>query len=826
MLVACLLIFAPATTPAQAAQRGGLTLEVEAGFSGHFRADHWLPVTVQIANDGPDVSGRLVVRPATSGAAITNVYSTPVVLPGGARQTAQLYINARSFAAQLRVELIDDQDQVIAARQANLNSVLPQDRLYAVVTDSPIGSVDLTQTRTGEFAAFQADWRARDLPEVAAALDAVDVLLFSDSDTAVLSSAQQTALAQWVSRGGHLIVTGGANWQATAAGVGDLLPFTPEAGATVDGLGPLADWLRFAEGDLGDRTVIATGALKPTATALVSLPTATADQPLLARWAVGGGTVDYLSAEPNAEPLRSWDGLDDLWFALITSPGPAPSWSHGIVDNAAARSAVEILPGFDPLPDVLPLCGFLAAYIALIGPLNYMVLNRINRREWAWVSIPIFIVIFSALAWLLGTNLRGNEATLTRLSLVQSWPNLEAARVDSVVGLLSPSRIAYDLGAGPTESLRPIPESAALTNPLGTDAPANVEIVQTEQFTATDFIVDASFIAGFEHTGTVEAPAISGTARFGTNAAGQPLVRGSVRNDSALTLDAPRIITRRGSISLNRPTLAPGELATFDLVLPLDGEGVVPASAFYYPTDSTINLVASQRWFGTARTTTDILGATSQQCDRFRFALNERSAAEQATCRRELFVSAVVDDVYNANGSGDQVYLIGWHDSAPLALDVAGANWRADDETLYVIALSVEPPSSSAGTLIIPPDRFTWTLREQQGFGIKAPVGLSMNQGEEAIFQFTPLPDAVLETVTTLTVQLRNFGAGRRTNTLDVWQWVEAEWETVTLSPDTWSTNDPARFLGPLNAVRVRIVSEDFGGFRSDSNLLVSQAGR
>ena len=46
-----------------------------------------------------------------------------------------------------------------------------------------------------------------------------------------------------------------------------------------------------------------------------------------------------------------------------------------------AASATEILPGLDLLPDVLPLCGFLAFYVALIGPLNYFVLNRINRRE-------------------------------------------------------------------------------------------------------------------------------------------------------------------------------------------------------------------------------------------------------------------------------------------------------------------------------------------------------------------------------------------------------------------------------------------------------------
>ena len=51
---------------------------------------------------------------------------------------------------------------------------------------------------------------------------------------------------------------------------------------------------------------------------------------------------------------------------------------------------------WDSLPDVLPIIGFLLIYIALMGPLNYVILNRLNRREWAWVTIPLLIAVFSA----------------------------------------------------------------------------------------------------------------------------------------------------------------------------------------------------------------------------------------------------------------------------------------------------------------------------------------------------------------------------------------------------------------------------------------------
>src|SRR5690606_30805106 len=240
-------------------------------------------------------------------------------------------------------------------------------------------------------------------------------------DSGAISTAQRQALTDWITAGGHLVVTGGANWQGTAAGLTDLLPLVPEGTTTLDDLTPLADWLGVSDSEarsLRAQTVISTGTLGEGARTLLATGDGT---PLLVRRRLGAGTVDYLTADPNTQPLRNWGNLSDLWFTMLTSTGATPGWSHGFRDWEQAANAVEILPGYDPLPDILPLCAFLLGYIALIGPINYFVLNRINRREWAWITIPAFILVFSVASYVLGFNLRGNEATLNRLAVVQSW---------------------------------------------------------------------------------------------------------------------------------------------------------------------------------------------------------------------------------------------------------------------------------------------------------------------------------------------------------------------------------------------------------------------
>ena len=661
LLVLLLLAFASAAH----AQNTAITLTIEAGFDGHFRDSEWMPVIIHAANDGDAVSGRLVVRPETSGSGITNTYSTPITLPAGARQTADLYITARSFTTQIRVELINDAGVVIAQQSADVRAVQPQDRLNVVISSSPAGTVDLTGVHASIYNAYQTNWTVADLPD--RALDSIDLMLFCDVDSGTLSSTQQQAIADWVAGGGHLVITGGQNWQATAAGLSALLPLTPDASRAETGLQPIADWLHLNT-PLSADTVIATGTLDPQARVLVA---DASDTPLIARRTLGAGVVDYLAADPNNAPLRGWDGLPELWFTLITDGAPQPAWGNGFTDWESAARSAEILPGYDPLPDILPLCGFLALYIALVGPLNYLILNRINRREWAWFTIPAMILIFSVLAYALGFNLRGNEATLNRLTVVQSWPDADRARVEELVGLLSPRRSQYSLNAESSDTLRPIPRPLQTAGLLSRNTQASIDIRETDHFEATDFNVDASFIAGFDLNATLDKPNISGLAAIAYDSAvdGQQIVRGSVRNDSDLTLTDPVILARGVAYQLDQP-LAPGSVQTFDLTL---AGTQLPAPILRAPLPSRSLYLYSGSSINTKQSVVDILTPDNFSSALSRLPLND-SAAAQVNHRKQYFLSAFMDDYSGSTaGRGDRVYLAGWTTSAPLAVDLTGS---------------------------------------------------------------------------------------------------------------------------------------------------------
>ena len=51
------------------------------------------------------------------------------------------------------------------------------------------------------------------------------------------------------------------------------------------------------------------------------------------------------------------------------------------------------------MPPVSRIAWFLALYVFFLVPLNYAVLRLIDRRELAWVTIPVIVVAFSL--WLI-----------------------------------------------------------------------------------------------------------------------------------------------------------------------------------------------------------------------------------------------------------------------------------------------------------------------------------------------------------------------------------------------------------------------------------------
>jgi hypothetical protein len=762
-----------------------IMLTARAGFDGYYKDGMWVPVRITVGNDGPDVNAVLrVASPRYSGGEITIV--RPISLPSQSRKEVFLYISPEGYHSGLKVSLVNDGD-VLATTTARLAQAGPGDLVYGIMASSPSAFNSLQQVDPVSGQGFIAEITPDDLPPVAQAWKALDVLVVSDVDTGSLSAEQRLALAGWVAGGGRLFVAGGPGWQKTTAGLGDLLPARISGVRTLDSLAALYGYTHTLEG-LDGSAIVAVA--EPAPGASVALAAGDPERtPLVITKKAGFGLMVFLAFDPALAPLRRWDGSEGIYRNLLSATTARPGWSGGFRNWYSASEALNAIPGLE-LPNAIQLCGFLAVYVVAVGPVNFLVLHRLKRRELAWLTIPAIIVVFSGLAYLGGYRLRGTQATLHRLSVVQVWPSSDRAQVDMLIGLFSPRRTEYDLEIGGESLARPLPADSY----GGTTSAAEATLEQEGVTRIHDLRVEIGGVEAFVAQGHVTAPPIHSTLTLSVQGNSASL-DGRIENDSDLTftdtvLLAPGGVQRFGDF-------APGQVLHVNM--PLASGRAAPAAqgnaAIVLPAGAataTLPNPSYNYYSGYDTTIDDILGSTYYYDDRKLY-------------RKYSLLSALIDQ-YSGAGRGSGVYLVGWTAQAPLQAEITDTAFTPVDATAYIVELRPEV-IVSGGRISIPPGLMSWTILDPGQQGTVTPYDLYVYQGHFSM-RFTPSQALDFRQVASLDLHLSAYGQTGPISGLEValWDFVEGEW--IEQTGLQWGDNhipEPARLVGSNGEIQVRV---------------------
>jgi hypothetical protein len=444
-------LLAPIQVRAEALRQSAVTVTARAGFRGFCKADKWLPVHVTVENTGADFNARVQAsyKNSLSGQTISGV---DVSLPATSRKEFFLYIMPEGLMRGFTVSVLDG-DKTLAKTNLNISCSDNQTMLFGILADTPSNYAMLNNVEplTGTVQTAQLD--VADLPDQAQGWGALDALVISNVDTGTLTTEQKQALELWLAGGGKLFVTGGVQWQSTAAGLGDLLPLQPSSTKKA-ALTALSDYVMDSDNPLKSETTFATGKIQTDANVLVEQD----GVPLLVEKEIGFGKVYYFAADPGLSPLNDWDGMQKIYEHLLAFKSPKPSWSYGAWETYSASTALSTLPEL-ALPSFIYICCWLGLYIIIIGPVNYLVLRRIapRRMELAWVTVPALVVIFTSMAYFSGYAYRGTKPIMNRMMLAQGWEGVDKAQVNALVGLYSPSRTSYNVESQEQFLVSPFP---------------------------------------------------------------------------------------------------------------------------------------------------------------------------------------------------------------------------------------------------------------------------------------------------------------------------------------------------------------------------------
>lgn len=642
------------------AQDGPLTLDARAGFDGLYEVMSPVPVVVTARNDGAPVEGEVRVFVPAGGATAPLVYSAPVSLPTGSDKRIPLVVHLPTFGDRLTVQFISD-GQVVAETVADpLRGVNRDELFYGVVSSDPGGLAFLETIPGDRRDASVAFLALDDLPEVSAAWNGLDVLVLDDVDTSRLTAGQLSALRAWLESGGQLVVAGGPGGPRTASGVADLLPVAVTGVSSVDELPGLAEFAALPPDGSGPYAVTTAEPIRG------EVLIAQDGLPLLARAPLGRGAVTFLALDPRGAPLAGWQGNEELW-AAIADPPLLPPWAGGIREGYAATQAVSYIPGMR-LPSVAQLVLFLLLYTLIIGPINFLVLRRLKRRELAWVTIPALVLLFSLVTFLTGFRARGNTVTLNEMSVAFGSAEADRLRTQTAIGLFSPRRARHDLALPYDATAYPFSEGfGAIVSQSNFDA-----VERAGELTLRGVRTDTGEVATFLVESHQPRPTITATAAL---SAERDVVEVTVRNGSAATLENAVILYGQEQAAVG--DVAPGVERMVQVSLRGAPSAGLPATA---PTPDPLFATAYTYPNPLINDPSLILGTTEYYNDPVAYP------------RWQLIQAHFTDDTYDPAALPDPTKIVtlgGWLDTPALEAVVSAEEATTVGDTLLLLEIPV-----------------------------------------------------------------------------------------------------------------------------------------
>jgi hypothetical protein len=688
--------------PSSAAAADGLIVEAKALLDGHARVGSWMAISVHMKNDGPAITGELRM---TGGAQGRTRFGQVVDLPTQSDKTFLLYAQPPAFGRELEVAFVDG-DQTIAKTKVGFTIHDGAQLIVGVVAERPgdiVGGIDLLPNQN-QVAPVIVPLDPEDLPERVEAWSGLDRLVWQDLDSNRLTPGQLGSLRGWVAGGGRLVIVGGTAGPNSLSAFPDaLLPYRPTATIDVP-----ASSLTSLLGSVpaGTADLPALGGELSDGRALVT----SGDRVVAAERGYGNGAVTLVGFDPSTRWIADGSAGEALWRRLL----PARS-NAGLVlgDDSQLVSAVSQLPSL-ALPPIGGLIVLLGAYILLVGPINYFILRRIDRRDWAWITMPALIGVFAVGAYGYGALLRGSEVLVNEVALVRGSPGATDGTAQVYIGVFSPSRGTYQVH---------VPGGALLSAPIsgdffGGDGTASaLDVLQGDPAKVRGLAVGFGSLRTIRAETAVAVPLIQTDLRLVNGR-----LQGRIKNASTVALQKPAVVLG-GTVAVLKDLAAGAEAKVDVLVAPVPfGE---PLS----------DKVVGPLFFG------DTGQLSSDMTDQY--------------IRHTIIDQLTYDPNFGSTGSlsTDGAVVLAWGSGSLLPVDIVGQKPRATGNILYYLPadVAVSGKTTFRGDLLR-----SSTIDASAAFFSKDPFSMNFGKGS-ATLAYRPISFSGTFTPTELAMGM-NFG--------------------------------------------------------------------
>lgn len=413
LLVMLVISFLLPSTQASAAA----TLEVKAtaGISGKAKYQSVVPLQVTVKNNGADFSGDMAINSANSYEAASAIV-VPIDIAAGEEKTFTFYqdgladysySDADLFAfyegsiekgkkvaykgtKRLQSNFLDPSATFIYTLTDKSDRLSAFLRLSTFVVQSSVEVFNINQLKDYTF------------PEDSQGLAMANVIVVDEVAIADLTQKQQESLLKWVQDGGTLLLGAADQIDATAGILKEYLPLSLSQEMTSISAEALT---KLSGGGIFTQPI----SVYSSTSSEESLPVLTENNTVLAaKKKIGSGEIIQTAFSLGDQPLASMDGYAALIAKMIDiqniSQQGMMRQGQSSLDQISyeLRNINELFPSFEVSVSYMLIVIIL--YILIIGPLLYVVLKKMDKREHAWWIIPSISIVLSIVLFIVGAK--------------------------------------------------------------------------------------------------------------------------------------------------------------------------------------------------------------------------------------------------------------------------------------------------------------------------------------------------------------------------------------------------------------------------------------
>ncbi|MFX3635537.1 MAG: hypothetical protein ACE3L7_00475 [Candidatus Pristimantibacillus sp.] len=412
-LIATLLV---GFQPALAAPTQGIELQSSVGYQGQVKDGKWAPARLTLTNTtDKDLKGEVVVSVISSFGGNTTDYVTPVELPKGTAVELTVAIpgsqlndknnTVRFFKGSYKNgELID-----IVKGNSYLESSMGEVYTIGVIARDPDTLNFMPSLNLKGYNLSVIPLTEDQLPEEAVLYDYFNAMVINDVATSDWSELKTNAIIDWVRKGGTLILSGGAGYGKTSQAFDAVAPVKNEGSTS---LIPTKDLVSIGGTKFKSQQpiTVSKGTIVEGRTELSE-----GEFPLAVTRQVGLGNVVYVAFDPSLEPIASWSGSAPVYARLLQNT--LIPLQPGISINSGNRywnfeRIVDEFPSIKP-PNFSFLLWMFVIYMIIVAPVMYLILRKMDRREWTWWLVPTLSLITAVAIFYFGANDKRNLSTHT-----------------------------------------------------------------------------------------------------------------------------------------------------------------------------------------------------------------------------------------------------------------------------------------------------------------------------------------------------------------------------------------------------------------------------